>query len=206
MNASARLGLLAALFAPLCAMGAPPSPATPPAQVQAKAKAAAAPTPAASSEARVARGKYLVTTSGCHDCHTPFKLGPSGAEPDFTRMLSGHPAALVMPPAPALPEGPWLVVSSATNTAWAGPWGTSFTANLTPDVETGLGGWTEKNFIDTIRNGRHMGRGRRLLPPMPAAMYAQMTDEDLGAIFAFLQSIPAIENRVPSPVPPKSAR
>ncbi len=41
---------------------------------------------------QVARGKYLVNTSGCHDCHTPFKMGPNGPEPDMSRMLSGHPS------------------------------------------------------------------------------------------------------------------
>src|SRR5688500_10103331 len=73
---------------------------------------------AADNTTPVARGKYLVNTSGCHDCHTPFKLGPNGPEPDMSRMLSGHPEALVMPPAPTLPAGPWLVTSAATNTAF----------------------------------------------------------------------------------------
>jgi hypothetical protein len=154
----------------------------------------------------VERGKHLVTTTGCHDCHTPMKLGPNGAEPDFSRELSGHPTELVMPPAPSLPNGPWLVTVSATNTAWAGPWGVSFTRNLTPDKETGLGTWTKQQFIDTIRNGRHMGVGRPLLPPMPFPMYKHMTDDELGAVFAYLQSIPAIENRVPEPIAPQQAQ
>ena len=64
----------------------------------------------------------------------------------MSRMLSGHPESLQMPPVPALPEGPWLIVSSATNTAWAGPWGVSYTANLTPDADTGLGKWTVRDF------------------------------------------------------------
>ncbi len=157
---------------------------------------------AVTTEDLVARGKYLVNTSGCHDCHTPFKMGPEGPMPDMSRQLSGHPAELVMPAPPKLPEGPWVVVSSGTNTAHAGPWGVSFTANLTPDDETGLGTWTTQNFIETIRNGRHLGRGRRLLPPMPAPVYAQMTDADLAAIFAYLQTVPAISNRVPPPIPP----
>jgi hypothetical protein len=150
----------------------------------------------------VERGRYLVSTSGCHDCHTPWAMTPNGPAPDMTRALSGHPEALVMPPAPELPPGPWLVTIAATNTAYAGPWGTSFTANLTPDDETGLGTWTAQNFIDTIRNARHMGIGRPILPPMPAAVYANMTDEDLAAIFAYLETIPAVRNRVPEPVPP----
>lgn len=150
----------------------------------------------------VERGRYLVTFAGCNDCHTPLTVTPEGPQPDWSRMLSGHPESLVMPPAPELPEGPWQVTVAGTLTAWSGPWGTSFTANLTPDDETGLGTWTERNFIDTIRNGRHMGAGRPLLPPMPYAMIANLTDEDLAAIFAYLQSIPAIKNKVPQPIPP----
>lgn len=152
----------------------------------------------------VERGKLLVTTSGCHDCHTPLKMGPKGPEPDMARQLSGHPAQLQMPPAPTLPEGPWIAVVSATNTAWSGPWGTSFTANLTPDAETGLGTWNQATFIATIRNGKHMGAGRPLNPPMPWQGYAQMTDDDLGAIYAYLKSIPAVHNAVPAPIPPKA--
>ena len=91
-------------------------------------------------------------------------------------------------------------------TAWSGPWGVSFTANLTPDKETGLGKWTETTFIQTIRTGRHMGRGRPILPPMPYPMYKNFTDEDLKAIFSYLQSIPAIENRVPEPLPAPAAK
>jgi len=151
---------------------------------------------------KAARGKYLVSTSGCMDCHTPMKMTPNGPEWDMSRMLSGHPENLKMPPAPALPQGPWLVVSSATNTAFAGPWGVSFTANLTPDVGTGLGGWNAKQFADTMRTGKHLGIGREILPPMPIPAYKNFNDADLDAIFAYLQSIPAVKNRVPAPLPP----
>ena len=157
----------------------------------------------AASDEQVARGKYLVTTSGCHDCHTPWVIGPNGPHPDMTRALSGHPADFPLPPAPK-PSGPWIVSASATNTAWSGPWGVSFTANLTPDPETGLGKWTLKNFKDTIRTGRHMGRGREILPPMPIPMYKNFVDADLEAIFAYLQSIPPLRNQVPEPLPPSS--
>lgn len=148
------------------------------------------------------RGRYLMSTSACMDCHTPWKLGDKGPEPDITRLYSGHPEQLQMPPAPALPEGPWVMTAGATNTAWAGPWGVSFTANLTPDIETGLGRWTEADFIRTIRTGRHLGRGREVLPPMPIAVYNHFTDRDLKAIFAYLRTIPPIRNKVPEPVPP----
>jgi hypothetical protein len=151
------------------------------------------------------RGKLLVTTSGCHDCHTPMKMGAHGPERDFSRALSGHPAELVMPPAPELPAGPWMFTAAATMTAWSGPWGVSFTANLTPDKDTGIGTWTKQTFIDTIRNGRHMGAGRPLLPPMPAAAIAQMSDDDLGAIYAYLATLPPINNKVPAPILPAHA-
>ena len=147
----------------------------------------------------VARGKYLVTTSGCNDCHTPWKVGPDGPEPDMSRMLSGHPQSVTLPPPPK-PEGPWVVAAAATNTAWSGPWGISYTANLTPDPETGLGKWTLRNFVDTIRTGRHLGRGRPILPPMPIPMYKNFNDADLEAIYSFLRTIPAISNQVPEPV------
>jgi mono/diheme cytochrome c family protein len=159
---------------------------------------------AGSSADKVARGKYLVSTSGCHDCHTPWKMGDKGPEPDMTRALSGHPEGTALPPPPKA-EGPWIMTAAATNTAWAGPWGISFTANLTPDPETGLGKWTQRNFTETIRTGRHMGRGRQILPPMPIPVYRNFTDEDLEAIFGYLQTLPAIRNRVPEPVPPAAS-
>jgi mono/diheme cytochrome c family protein len=153
----------------------------------------------------IERGNYLVSAMGCHDCHTPWKLGPNGPEPDMTKALTGHPADLKMPPPPKLPEGPWMGLIGATNTAWAGPWGVSFTANLTPDPETGLGNWTEEMFIAAIRNGRQQGKGRVLLPPMPWPMIRNLTDEDLRSIFAYLQSLKPVSNRVPQPVDPPEA-
>jgi mono/diheme cytochrome c family protein len=154
---------------------------------------------------KIERGRYLVTTSGCNDCHTPFKMGPAGPEPDMSRMLSGHPQGMELPPAPTLPAGPWMVTVAATNTAWSGPWGVSYTANLTPDPETGLGKWTLRDFMATLRTGRHMGRGRPVLPPMPIQMYKHFTDQDMDAIFSYLRTIPAVNNRVPEPLPPMAS-
>src|SRR5688572_5195671 len=151
---------------------------------------------------RVQRGAYLVRAMGCNDCHTPWKVGPKGPEPDMTRALSGHPADVVMPAPPKL-AGPWTWSGAATNTAFAGQWGVSFTANLTPDTETGLGRWTAETFIATLRTGRHEGKGRPLLPPMPWPMIGSLNDEDLQSVFAYLQSLPPIRNRVPSPIDPE---
>ena len=156
----------------------------------------------ASAGARIERGTYLVRTMGCNDCHTPLKMGPKGPEPDMTRALTGHPADLIMPPAPVLPPGPWTWVAAATNTAFAGPWGVSFTANLTPDRETGLGEWTEEMFIQTMKTGRHQGKGREILPPMPYFIVGALNDEDIKSLFAYLQSLPPVRNRVPQPIDP----
>jgi cytochrome c553 len=171
---------------------------------------ATSPADAATSQARdarVARGQYLVSFGGCNDCHTPWKLGPNGPEPDMSRMLSGHPEQLTMPPAPPLPAGPWGWTGAATMTSFAGPWGVSFTANLTPDKETGLGDWTEEMFIATMKTGRHEGKGRPLLPPMPYPIVAALGDEDMKNLFAYLQSLPPVKNRVPAPSdPPEEKR
>ncbi len=171
-----------------------------PARAQAPSKAAE------STAEKIARGKYIVTTSGCNDCHTPWVMGPKGPEPDMTRMLSGHSESEVLPQAPAA-QGPWIMTASATNTAWAGPWGVSFAMNLTPDKETGLGDWTEEQFVQAMRTGKHQGKGRAILPPMPYQILGQLVPEELKAIFAYLQSLAPLKNHVPQPVdPPESQR
>jgi hypothetical protein len=137
-------------------------------------------------------------------CHTPKKMGPNGPEPDTSRLLSGHPADMNLPPAPP-PSGPWIVTADASFTAWSGPWGTSFPANLTPDEETGIGAWDEKMFIEAIRTGKHLGAGRDILPPMPWQAFSAYSDDDLKAIFAYLKSIPPVKNQVPDPLPPPAA-
>lgn len=150
----------------------------------------------------VKRGEYLVTIGSCHDCHTPLAMGPDGPAPDMKRALSGHPQNMEVK-APANASGPWMGAFSSTLTAWSGPWGVSFSANLTPDGETGiLRDFTEQQFIQTLRNGRHQGQGRQILPPMPWQFIGQMTDDDLKAVFAYLRKIPAVKNKVPDPIPP----
>jgi mono/diheme cytochrome c family protein len=169
---------------------------------QGKEKASAA----SSSDGAVKRGKYLVTAMACNDCHTPFKMGPKGPEPDMTRMLSGHPAEVKLSPPPKF-NADWQWGGTGTMTAFAGPWGVSFTANLTPDKETGLGNWTEEMFVTALRTGKHGGvaNGRPILPPMPWNWVAALNDADLKAIYAYLKSVPPIKNMVPSPIPPTNA-
>jgi len=167
----------------------------------------AKPQPASS---QVERGKYLVTVMICNDCHTPLKMGPNGPEPDMSRMLSGHPEGMVMPPPPKLaPDAPWNFAGAATLTAFAGPWGISYAFNLTPDDNTGIGIWTEDMFIKALRTGKHMGQSRDILPPMPWHWISQASDDDLKAIYAYLRNIPPVKNHVPdavsAPPPPAPA-
>ena len=151
---------------------------------------------------QIKRGEYLVTIGSCHDCHTPMVNGPNGPGPDMTRALSGHPENLKVE-APASLSAPWMGAFLPTLTAWSGPWGVSFSANLTPDPETGtLRDFTEQQFIQALRTGRHQGQGRQILPPMPWPMIGKMTDDDLKAVFAYLRQVPAVKNKVPDPIPP----
>ncbi|ALI98969.1 c-type cytochrome [Rufibacter tibetensis] len=152
------------------------------------------------------RGEYLVTIGGCSDCHSP-KLAPSDKIPPMTadpdRFLSGHPASAKLPPiSPGSGQNGW-VMFNMDNTAAVGPWGTSFSANLTPDP-TGIGNWTLDNFKKALREGKYKGMDntRPLLPPMPWPHYSKMKNEDLEAIFTYLKSIKPVKNVVPTPIPP----
>lgn len=151
----------------------------------------------------IARGKYLIETIGCTDCHTPKRMGERGPEDVPEMFLAGHPADASLPPmnTEALNSG-WILFSP-NFTATAGPWGVSFAANLTPD-ETGIGNWTEDQFITALREGKFKGQksGRDLLPPMPWFNFAKLNDEDLGSMFKYLQSITPVKNAVPAPIPP----
>lgn len=158
-------------------------------------------------ESQIKWGEHLVIIGGCNDCHTPKKMGPHGPELDSALMLSGHPATM-----PSFEvnrremESKGLIVTQDL-TEWVGPWGVSFAANLTPDP-SGLGNWSENQFMYAIRNGKYKGlpESRPLLPPMPWEMYRYMNDEELKAIFAYLQSIQPVNNVVPAPKPPVGAQ
>ncbi|MEJ7827246.1 MAG: diheme cytochrome c-553 [Segetibacter sp.] len=160
-------------------------------------------------EELVSRGKYLVTgVGGCGDCHSPKNFTAQGPVEDTTRLLSGTPANIPVKnfDASALKPGNFLA-SKPDLTAFVGPWGISFPANLTPDSATGIGAWTGDVFIKTIRTGKHLGQddGRPILPPMPWSDYAKLTDEDLQAIYSYLRSIPPVSNKVPAPISPDEA-
>jgi hypothetical protein len=155
----------------------------------------------------IARGKALVTFGGCHDCHTPKRFGPEGMTLDMSRELSGAQAGAKLPPMDkqALTPGYWMLMGPDLQ-SFVGPWGISFPANLTPDDQTGLGLWTEEIFLKTMMTGKHMGEGRPLLPPMFTENLRVMPESDLKAMWAYLQSIPAIKNPVPQPVAPPDVK
>ena len=155
-------------------------------------------------EERVKRGEFLVNLGGCNDCHTPMKFDPALGVPvpDFSRRLSGHPEGGPEPEGTV--GGHDIGLIGPTFTSFALPFGKVYSRNLTPDKDTGLGNWTEAQFIQTMRTGRSMGVGRPLLPPMPWQNLSSLSDEDLGAMFAYLHSVPAIRNPIPTPaVPPQ---
>jgi len=125
-------------------------------------------------EQKIARGLYLVTITGCNDCHTP---GAMFGAPDTTRRLSG------------------------SEMGWQGPWGITFARNLTPDTETGIGSWTEAQIVTAFQTG-HRPDGSPLMPPMPWTDFAAMTPEDAGAVAAYLKSIPPVKHTNVKAVPP----
>jgi hypothetical protein len=149
-------------------------------------------------------GEHLVTICGCNDCHTPKKMTDHGPEPDSSLWLSGHPASM---PAPAVDRADMAKRGLGVTdflTAWVGPWGTTYAPNLTSD-ETGIGMWSEQQFITCIREGKLKGLSRPLLPPMPWQFYKAMTDDELKAIFAYLKSTKPIKNIAPAYEPPAGA-
>ena len=125
-----------------------------------------------------------------------------GPVPDTLRLLSGHPANETLAPFDKEILKSYVLFNT-NSTAATGPWGTSFAANLTPD-QTGIGSWTEDQFVRAMKEGKWKGleNSRNLLPPMPWQGYGQMPEEDLKAIFAYLKSIKPVNNLVPMAIPP----
>jgi hypothetical protein len=154
-------------------------------------------------ESQAKWGEHLVIISACHDCHTPKKMTAMGPVLDSSLLLAGH---IKGSPEPVINkkemQDKGLVVTSDLTT-WVGPWGTSYTANLTSD-QTGIGNWSEAQFMLALRKGKYKGlaEARNLLPPMPWEMYRNFTDDELKAVFAYLKTTNPIDNVVPAPLPP----
>ena len=154
-------------------------------------------------ESQVAWGKHIVTIVGCNDCHTPKKMGSAGPEDNMDLALSGSPSQMQginINRKEIESKG----LASTNMLEWIGPWGISYTANITSDSTTGIGNWTLDQFIRTFKTGKYGGapEGRNLLPPMPWQGIAQMTDDELKAVYTYLESTKPIHNIVPQPQPP----
>jgi len=125
----------------------------------------------ASSETLVERGAYLVgSVMVCHNCHTP--RGPQG--PDLSRALSGGSQVF---------DEPRFKVSGS---------------NITPDKDTGIGGWSDAELKRFLVSGKRPD-GTRVAPIMPTAFYDVLTARDLDALTAYLRSVPAVRHEVPAP-------
>lgn len=74
------------------------------------------------------------------------------------------------------------------------PFGTIYSSNITPDKETGLGNWTEADFIQSMHEGK-LPDGRNLFPVFPYVYFSNVTVDDLRAIWAYLQRIPAVNQQ-----------
>ncbi len=151
-----------------------------------------------SQDSLVKLGGYLVNTMGCDDCHSPKKFGPNGPEVIADLRFSGHPANAPLPKVDTMVlKSGWMLFSPDLTTA-VGPWGMTFAANISSDP-TGIGSWSEEQFMKALRHGKLKGldESRPILPPMPWQNFAKLKDQDIKAIFAYLKSTKPVENRVP---------
>ncbi|TRO67098.1 diheme cytochrome c-553 [Christiangramia sabulilitoris] len=151
----------------------------------------------------IQHGEYLVKTIGCHDCHSPKTMTERGPQEIPELALSGYLADDSIPPlsVEAMKNG-WVLMNDQL-TAFAGPWGISYSSNITSD-DTGIGTWNMERWKTAIRKGKLKGdnNGRMILPPMPWQNFAKLTDEDLESIFKYLKSTKPVKNAVPAPVSP----
>jgi mono/diheme cytochrome c family protein len=133
---------------------------------------------AARADEQLDRGRYLVNSVvACGNCHTP-------------KSTDGKPT------------GPELSGGEPINS----PVFSAFPANITPDMETGIGKWTDAQIIDAIRNGRRPD-GTIIGPPMAIAFYREMSDTDVKAIVAYLRQVKPVSHKVAKstykiPLPP----
>src|ERR1700754_3884436 len=147
----------------------------------------------------VKRGRYLVSAIGCDDCHSPKKMGPHGPEIDTNLRFSGYPANRPLPDFNISAAAQWVLFCGDL-TAAVGPWGVTFAGNITSDA-TGIGNWSEAQFIRCLREGKWKGLdgSRALLPPMPWQNFGKLSDRDLRSIFAYLKTTKPVNNTVPQP-------
>ena len=145
----------------------------------------------------VQRGEYLVKIMGCNDCHTPWKMGPQGPEPDMTRFLSGHPEQ-IGPLPKAAAAAPYHLVRIRHEYCLQRAVGREL--HIQPDTRAQHrpGNLDGRDVHAGDPHGKHMGVSRPINPPMPWPAYRNATDDDLKAIYAYLRTIKPIVNHVPA--------
>lgn len=104
----------------------------------------------------VKRGEYLVGILGCSDCHSPKRMGAQGPEIIPELLLSGYQGNQPIPPFDSKLTAQGFALFVPDLTAAKGPWGVTFAANLTPD-DTGIGSWSEEQFIKALTRGISKG-------------------------------------------------
>ncbi|NIP31842.1 MAG: c-type cytochrome [Candidatus Dadabacteria bacterium] len=155
------------------------------------------------SQQQVERGKALVMEARCGFCHTPYIEEIDSNKTETTKEFSGHPSDYQFPELPKVPIGSqqWLeFMENLENTVWLNEDSIVFSANITPDKETGIGTWTEEMFVNTIKTGKHPKSNKFLNQPMPWAEYSKLTNEEISSIFAYLMTIKPVYNKVPEPL------
>ncbi len=118
----------------------------------------------------VARGQYLVGIMDCTGCHS---TGALAGKPEAAKFLAGSDIGFQIPGL-----------------------GIFYPPNLTPDVQTGLGNWSEQDIATALRTGVRPD-GRELAPAMPWRSYASLSDADVQAVAAYLKTLPAVSHAVP---------
>jgi len=130
---------------------------------------------ALAADPELERGEYLARIMDCGGCHTP---GALKGQPDQARYLAGADVGFELPGL-----------------------GIFYPPNLTGDVETGLGAWTEDEVVAAVRTGVRPD-GRMLVPVMPYHSYGALTDDDARALAAFLKSLAPVAHKAPDPAGP----
>jgi hypothetical protein len=155
---------------------------------------------------KVELGERLVASHDCILCHTPKMMTDQGPVPNPDLLLSGHPGDQTLSDFPMSLEsvmtGQWILATGSF-TSYVGPWGITYSGNLTP-ADEGLGNWTLEAFDNALRQGWYKGipNGRRLQPPMPWEAFSHLTDQEVEAIYLYLSTIKPVSNVSPPYIPP----
>ena len=120
-----------------------------------------------------ARGKYVVTTAGCAMCHTPYSwIGPH------------H----------------WMPLQGGMRVRWDNELGERVALNLTPDPETGIGSWSEEDFITAMKSGLYPDGHAAHWQAMPWDMHSNWSLDDLRAMHRYLKALPPAKQKKPNPI------